>query len=621
MNTASQSVRNILDRRTGPRDWLRRYGYAWIPLPLLFVAVVALWFEDIQDLHESVALLIALNLLLTTLPALGIAFLFARSFLAAGALGVGLFGCGALLLSCSGLAVLGTVFLPSSLFGLNTVVTIHNLNIWAASLCYLAGAALLQRGRFVLKARTPALLAGTVLALAVAALIALTAIQGWTPVFFVQGQGGSPERQTVLVSAIFAIVLTLLLMRRGVSLHSPFGRWFALALMLLAIGYAGIMLQTVFGGVHGWISRAAQYLGGGYMLAAAYAAFRDAEAPFAVQTPLQEKPPHPYAVAIALVLLATVLRVVMLPDLLSRVAFITFYPAVVLAALYGGLRAGAVATAVSAVLAASPWLTASGTPALNWPQDWPALLLFAANCLLISWIAEVMQQAQTRLRRVEADRRAELERRVAERTAELQSAKNEAELANEAKSQLLAAAALAEKALRESQERLAAALKAGKLGVHDYEPLTGRIEWDREVRRLWGVPEGEAVTYETFEAGIHPEDVASVKTALASALDPAGPHRFEGEYRVVNRADGSIRWVFADGDVTFEGAQPLRLVGTVQDITERKRAQERIQLLMREVNHRSKNMLSIVQAIARQTAASSPADFLDRFSDRIAALA
>ena len=210
----------------------------------------------------------------------------------------------------------------------------------------------------------------------------------------------------MLVSAIFAIVLTLLLMRRGVSLHSPFGRWFALALMLLAIGYAGIMLQTVFGGVHGWISRAAQYLGGGYMLAAAYAAFRDAEAPFAVQTPLQEKPPHPYAVAIALVLLATVLRVVFLPDLLSRVAFITFYPAVVLAALYGGLRAGAVATAVSAVLAASPWLTGSGTPALTWPQDWPAILLFAANCLLISWIAERMQQAQTRLRQVEADRRA-----------------------------------------------------------------------------------------------------------------------------------------------------------------------------------------------------------------------
>ena len=178
-----------------------------------------------------------------------------------------------------------------------------------------------------------------------------------------------------------------------------------------------------------------------------------------------------------------------------------------------------------------------------------------------------------------------------------------------------------EELLRERENRLAAALRAGKLGVHDYDPQTGRVKWDRETYRLWGVPEGEEVTAGTFEAGVHPDDAAAVKAAIAGALDPGGTSHCECEFRVVNRTDGSVRWVFADGDVTFEDGRAVRLVGTVQDITERKRAEVRIHQLMREVNHRSKNMLSIVQAIARQTAASSPGEFLDLFGGRIQALA
>ena len=56
-------------------------------------------------------------------------------------------------------------------------------------------------------------------------------------------------------------------------------------------------------------------------------------------------------------------------------------------------------------------------------------------------------------------------------------------------------------------------------------------------------------------------------------------------------------------------------------MTERKVHEEQVNLLMREVNHRAKNMLSVVQAIARQTAARGPDDFLDCFTERIQALA
>jgi PAS domain S-box-containing protein len=131
----------------------------------------------------------------------------------------------------------------------------------------------------------------------------------------------------------------------------------------------------------------------------------------------------------------------------------------------------------------------------------------------------------------------------------------------------------AEDRLRQSEERLSAALRAGKLGVYDYDPRTLRIECNPEMYRLWGIPESEQVTYDTFEAGVHPDDLAAVRAAIQLAFDPGGARRYECEYRVVSRPDGAFRWVFADGDVTFDADGPRRMVGIVQDITERKLAE------------------------------------------------
>jgi PAS domain S-box-containing protein len=79
-------------------------------------------------------------------------------------------------------------------------------------------------------------------------------------------------------------------------------------------------------------------------------------------------------------------------------------------------------------------------------------------------------------------------------------------------------------------------------------------------------------------------------------------------------------------DVSFrpirnESGKVVFIVPTALDITERKRAEEHIRGLIKEVNHRSKNILSVVQAIARQTAATSPEEFVLRFSERVRALA
>jgi two-component sensor histidine kinase len=82
--------------------------------------------------------------------------------------------------------------------------------------------------------------------------------------------------------------------------------------------------------------------------------------------------------------------------------------------------------------------------------------------------------------------------------------------------------------------------------------------------------------------------------------------------------------VEAHGLAYFDGGghqrRAVSIVGTAADITERKEREEKEHLLMREINHRAKNMLSVVDAIAHQTAIKNPEDFTERFSERIQAL-
>jgi len=122
---------------------------------------------------------------------------------------------------------------------------------------------------------------------------------------------------------------------------------------------------------------------------------------------------------------------------------------------------------------------------------------------------------------------------------------------------------------------------------------------------------------------VHPDDAERFWADREAALDPANPKRSASEFRV-RRSNGEIRWVEAHRLAYFEGAGPERRAvsfgGTIQDITERKQHEEKEHLLMREINHRAKNMLSVVDSIAHQTATRSPEDFIERFSERIQAL-
>ncbi|HKD28433.1 MAG TPA: PAS domain S-box protein [Xanthobacteraceae bacterium] len=180
----------------------------------------------------------------------------------------------------------------------------------------------------------------------------------------------------------------------------------------------------------------------------------------------------------------------------------------------------------------------------------------------------------------------------------------------------------AEQDLYASKSRLQLALDAAQLGWWEYDPVRRVLFWDTRAQRICDYA-GNELTIEEYLKRVHPDDIERFWAVRAAALDPADPKPYASEYRIL-RTDGKARWVESRGRAYFEGEGSERrlvsFVGVVQDITERREREEREHLLLREINHRAKNMLSVVDVIAHQTAAKSPEDFIERFSERIQAL-
>ena len=130
----------------------------------------------------------------------------------------------------------------------------------------------------------------------------------------------------------------------------------------------------------------------------------------------------------------------------------------------------------------------------------------------------------------------------------------------------------AEEALLEGASRLRIAQVAMGFGIQDYDVATGTVRGDERVRELWGVGADEPSTYETFRAGVHPDDRDAVTAVVDAAMGSEGPH--EADYRVINRADGQTRWVHAAWQVFFENEHAVRMVGTVVDVSDRKIAEQ-----------------------------------------------
>src|SRR5262249_43095523 len=96
---------------------------------------------------------------------------------------------------------------------------------------------------------------------------------------------------------------------------------------------------------------------------------------------------------------------------------------------------------------------------------------------------------------------------------------------------------------------------------------------------------------------------------------------YETEFRII-RPDGEMRWCISTAAATVDrDGRIVRVSGVTIDITERKRAEERQNLLAREVDHRAKNALALAQSIVRLTRANDVKDYVQAVEGRISALA
>jgi two-component sensor histidine kinase/CheY-like chemotaxis protein len=194
---------------------------------------------------------------------------------------------------------------------------------------------------------------------------------------------------------------------------------------------------------------------------------------------------------------------------------------------------------------------------------------------------------------------AELEDRVRARTAELEDSNAR---------------------LVESEQRRSMAIAAGKMGSWDWDSASGDWMWDDGQYQICGVdPRHFELNSENIGKLLHPGDAQALRRAMSCFSKGAISH--EAEFRV-SRPDGEIRWCVGTAAATVDtSGKIVRVSGVTVDITERKRAEERQNLLTREVDHRAKNALALAQSIVRLTRAADMSAYIRAVEGRISALA
>jgi PAS domain S-box-containing protein len=131
--------------------------------------------------------------------------------------------------------------------------------------------------------------------------------------------------------------------------------------------------------------------------------------------------------------------------------------------------------------------------------------------------------------------------------------------------------------LQASEARLELATDAASLGIWDWDVRTGRMTYSPRAKMICGFAADQEITYEDARAITHPADYPRTSAMARRALDPDIREREPYEYRIV-RPDGTVRWVLANGGAVFAEVngevRAVRYVGTLQDISERRSADE-----------------------------------------------
>ena len=133
----------------------------------------------------------------------------------------------------------------------------------------------------------------------------------------------------------------------------------------------------------------------------------------------------------------------------------------------------------------------------------------------------------------------------------------------------------AEETLKHSEQRYAQAQRAANIGSWDWDIPAGDLHWSDLSEAIFGFGRGEfGASYEAFLDRVHPDDRQHVTEAVDACVGRSADYAIE--HRIV-WPDGTVRWVSETGDVIRdEGGAAIRMLGIVQEITERKQAEEQI---------------------------------------------
>lgn len=177
---------------------------------------------------------------------------------------------------------------------------------------------------------------------------------------------------------------------------------------------------------------------------------------------------------------------------------------------------------------------------------------------------------------------------------------------------------LAAEALSRDEKRHASALDAANVASWLWDLSTGVVSGNETFYKMLGVRPARPMSARRFFTAVHPADRKVTIDRLRAAL--ASGNEYDGLFRTAK----SGRWLLGRGRVHEWDAEgrPTVFLGINVDVTDGQLASERTRLLLRELNHRVKNTLAMLQSLARQTLrqTSDPVEFMDAFAGRLQSL-
>ena len=279
--------------------------------------------------------------------------------------------------------------------------------------------------------------------------------------------------------------------------------------------------------------------------------------------------------------------------------FLLFWPAVIVAALYGGIISGLLASIFA--VASVEYFVVAPIHEFDWAKlvGHPVIPVFLITSGFVGWLSDSLRMQRLKAESAASEARG-LATQLEEQAVELEHQLEESQALQEELEQSSSELTEMNLELDRSREFLEQAQTRANLGSWEWDVSTNAVTWSSQLYRVYGLePGGDALTYDSFLQMVHPDDRSRLDAAVRDAFEQRGS--FALDHRIV-RSDGALRWVHGSGTVMVNAkGDPVRVVGSGQDITER-RALEDSQRLLQEASAALSSSLDV--AVTLETLAT-----------------